>query len=204
MKAYTRGFTLIEVMIALFIFTLLATITSGVLYRSLQTREHINQINKTLGDIQMSVNFLSQDITQMINRPIHAEGQRLPAFIGDTNTIEFTQSRMLNPHNLEKRSTLLRVAFICENRQLIRRIYQPLDTLKRVVISDMVLLTDIDTCQFAYLNHALQIIHSWSTAVPGFGNEDSDFPKAIQWSLGIKKWGTMTLLFPVYIYDKSV
>lgn len=189
-----NGFTLIEILVALAIFALLATMTSGALFRALQTRTHLVKQSEVLHTLQFTLALLERDTTQAVNRPIRGEESRLfPAFIGQPHYLEFTRGGQANPQN--KQSTLLRIAYLCQNGQLIRRTFPQLDTPNRNQVADEILLTHLTHCQFAYLNAPLQILSDWRAGALTQTQQNEPFPKAIQVNLTHEIWGKFISLF---------
>lgn len=159
---HKRGFTLIEVLIALAIFAILATITSTVLFNSLNMRKRINVQTKRLEALQLTVTLMQRDIAQFANRAIRTDNMQLiPSFVGNTDSIELTRGGNINPNSQEKRSTLKRIAYVCRNQQLIRRSWSALDPVNYPKAQEKTLLSGLKKCQFSYLNATLQTLPNW-------------------------------------------
>src|SRR5688500_612047 len=122
------GFTLMEILIALAVFAILATITSSSLFYAFNTKARVaEQINR-LTTLQLAIIQMERDSQQIVLRTVHGnEMQTFPVFIGEPQYLEFTRGGIANP-NHEKRSTLKRVAFLCQNNKLLRRTWPILDT----------------------------------------------------------------------------
>src|SRR5688500_2148990 len=109
-----RGFTLIEILIALAIFAILATITSSILYYTFNIRSHLLQRSNEIDALQLTIAFLQQDINHIVLRAVRSNNMQLiPAFIGQSRYLEFTRDGISNPGAVDKRSNLQRVALIC-------------------------------------------------------------------------------------------
>lgn len=194
MKKIT-AFTLIEILIALFIFSILATITSSALYHAFTTREKLDQQTARLTELQLSISLLQSDIQQFSFRPIREKNfiQR-NAFVGQSQYIEFTRGGLINPQ-AEKRSTLQRVAYLCENNQLIRRIWPVVDTERPDQYQDKTILENLNSCQFAFLSNKLEVLEEWrGNALATLNNQES-VPKAVQFKLNSPDWGKGSFLF---------
>lgn len=192
-----NGFTLIEILIAITIFAILATLTSSILYYAFNTRERVMEQTNRLASLQLAMSLLERDAIQIINRQIRRnEMQLVSAFIGRDNYTEFTRGGLPNPDSLEKRSTLSRIGLLCQDNQLIRRSWPSLDSINKDQYSDKVLLTDLTQCKFSYLNKTLQVLSEWQESV---GNQEQvePLPKAIQLNLTLKYWGKMSILLPI-------
>ncbi|TAL65624.1 MAG: type II secretion system protein GspJ [Legionella sp.] len=190
------GFTLIEILIALTVFAILATITSTALYNAFTTRSRVNAQAERLNTMQLAISIIQQDTTQAITRAIRGNEMRLfGVFIGRKNYTEFTRDGFINPQSIEKRSTLKRVALVCQDDQLIHRTWESLDVPDRNVFEDKVLLDGLTECRFNYVNKTLQVLNEWrEQSMTGSANPEP-FPKALQVNLKLKDWGAMNMLF---------
>lgn len=201
-----RAFTLIEVLIALVVFAILATITSSAMYYAFTTRTRVTEQAERLMDLQLAISLIERDISQIANRPVRGDSMQLfPAFVGKAAYVELTRGGMSNPGATEKRSTMKRVAILCENGQLIRRSWAVLDAPLRANFENKVLLNHISACHFSYLNDHLQLLNEWrANTLPNKPNSLM-FPKAVQLSLTLSDWGKGSFLFilPEGLYAKK-
>lgn len=203
-----RGFTLIEILIALTIFAILATLTSSSLYYAFNTRTQVNLQADRLNQLQLAVSLLQQDLSQIIDRAVRGNEMRLfPAIIGQNQYLEFTRDGMANPQSQNKRSHLKRVALVCLEGNLIRRTWLVLDPINRNNYEDKILIDNLNACAFNYLNQNLQPLPDWHQSGEFFGAAQpvDIFPKAIQIKLNLKNWGKMDLLFiiPGMLYEST-
>ncbi|KTD41113.1 GspJ family T2SS minor pseudopilin variant LspJ [Legionella parisiensis] len=191
-----NGFTLIEILIALTVFAILATITSSVLYNAFTTRTRVNEQSERLNELQLAISLIQQDTRQTVERPIRSnEMQLLPAFIGQTNYVEFTRDGNINPGSIEKRSTLKRVAYACQQGTLLRRTWNSLDIINQKNYEDKILLNRLNNCHFGYLNQNLQILPEWREQAVTLNQRKEPFPKAIQFNMTLQDQGEVNLLF---------
>lgn len=138
------GFTLIEVMIALFILTIVGVMTSTGLNTAMRTHEHIEEKSKTIHELQLAMMIIEQDIQQIINRPILNEaGFESPAVITLDNYLEFTRSGWINPFEMNERSTLQRVAYLLDDNNLVRISWKVLDRYSRTKIESQLLISNV-------------------------------------------------------------
>lgn len=194
MKAYT----LIEVLIALSVFAILASITTSVLYKAFDSRARVYLQAKKLNELQLIMSLLQRETTQITDRGIHANQMRsFPAFIGQPNYIEFTHRGAVNPGFQYQRSTLKRVAYLCQNGQLIRRVWERLDQPDRQQYQDAPLLTKLTQCGFSYLSRNHQILSEWRENAMAQNQTREPLPIAIQLNVTFKDWGNLNLLFPI-------
>lgn len=98
MKA--RGFTLVEMLVALTIFALMSVLAYRGLDAVLETRAHLADDNRRWRDIALTLAQLEQDLGMAVNRPVRdAGGIELPALVGDsqpvgTEAVQLGVSRM--------------------------------------------------------------------------------------------------------------
>jgi general secretion pathway protein J len=200
------GFTLLEILIALTIFALLATITSSSLYYAFSTRTKVNLQADRLNTLQLAISIIQQDTSQIIDRAIRGNEMRLfPTLVGQPEYMEFSRDGIINPKSLDKRSTLKRVAITCLDGTLIHRTWNSLDPIDRNKYQDRVLIDNIDSCHFNYLNHNLQSLPEWREQALDEEQKKEVFPTALQLNLKLKDWGEINLLFiiPEALYGSS-
>lgn len=78
-----RGFTLVEMLVALTIFALMSVLAYRGLNAALQTRAHLTEDNRRWRDIALTLAQLEQDMGLAVDRPVRGSGGLpLPAFIG--------------------------------------------------------------------------------------------------------------------------
>lgn len=209
------GFTLIEVLIALTLFAILAAITSSSMYYAFNARSRVSAQADRLNALQLTIALIKQDIEEIAARPIRGtEVHLLPSFLGLSNYIELTRAGLPNPNGAEKRSTLKRIALLCLDNQLIRRSWSTLDAPNRDIFEDKVLLGNLDDCHFAFLDTSLQLLNEWrinSMPTPPTTNSPTTnapttikmLPKAVQLTLALPNWGKGTFLFivPEALYE---
>lgn len=128
-KKNQLGFTLIEILIALSIFAVIAVIGSLVLRHLLETHAHIQKKEARLREVMTAMAIVRHDITQMIARPVtDTSGSELPALLIPNRTqLEFTRTGYSNPLRAN-RSTMQRVAYVFSDHALYRKtwnIYPP-------------------------------------------------------------------------------
>lgn len=198
MNILNRGFTLIEVLIALMVFAILATITSSAMFYAFDTRSRINAYADQLTLLQLAVHLIEQDTNQIIDRPVRGNNMRtFPSFTGTNDYIEFTRAGFVNPLQKSHRSTLKRVAYLCVNTSLIRRSWAQLDTPNRMEYEDRIILKDLAACEFNYIDNKQQSYSEWLATVVNTTQEQQPFPSVIKLRVVIEEWGELPLLFIV-------
>jgi general secretion pathway protein J len=193
-----KGFTLIEILIALTVFAILASITSSTLYYAFNTRARVNEQSERLSTLQLAISLLQQDISQVVERAIRGDEMRLfPIFVGRPDYMEFTRDGDVNPGSIEKRSTLKRIAYVCQEGELLRRTWDSLDPANRNKHADKLLIDNLTACHFGYLNQNVQVFPEWRADAVNQNQNKESLPKAVQVNLTLRNQGEINLLFTI-------
>lgn len=160
-----RAFTLIEVMVSLAIFAILAALCYGALGRTLESAEMLNGRMDRLQAIQRTMRLLTEDLQQLAPRPIRDElGESFrPAL--DTGfqsgfALELTHGGWSNPIVLP-RGTLQRSAYRMEDDELIRYHWMVLDRTLANQPAEVVLLDGVESILFRFLEANGQWTEQW-------------------------------------------
>lgn len=108
-----KGFTLIEALISMFIFSWIGLASYQMLDQVVLSQEINKKSSKVLANMQRVSWQLSRDFRQMVSRPITDElGDEIATIVvdGESNLIEFTRTGWVNPLKWP-RSDLQRVAY---------------------------------------------------------------------------------------------
>ncbi|MCL9684614.1 GspJ family T2SS minor pseudopilin variant LspJ [Legionella maioricensis] len=203
---HNKGFTLIEILIALTVFAILATITSSSLYYAFTNRTRVNAQAERLNALQLAISLIQQDTTQTVERAIRGNEMHLfPVFVGQPQYLELTRDGNINPQSFEKRSNLKRIALVCMDGSLLHRTWPSLDPANRKTYEDKVLLNNVTNCHFNYLNQSLQLLPEWREQAVTQDQGKEPLPKAIQINITLPEWGEMNLLFviPAALYAST-
>ncbi len=212
-----KGFTLLELLVAMAIFALLSIMAYAGLDSVLNTRRVLEENMDRLSEVQKSVLFISRDLRQIVDRGIRDQyGDYQPALAAsalnvglDTPVIEFTHSGYSNPLGA-KRSHLQRTAYHLKDNVLYRDSWQVLDRAQDSRPYKARLCGNIESIGFRYLDKNGEWHTQWppvnsttgaTGASPGGQNSAnapaasaSLLPLAIEFSLRFNDWGTITRL----------
>lgn len=190
------GYTLIEIMVALAVFAILATITSGIMYHVFDTRARVAKQAEQLDQLQLIMTLFTHDTVQFVPRSIRTkDDHNFPMFIGTNEYTEFTRGGLVNPHAQAQRSTLKRIAYLCKNKQLIRRSWENVDMLDRDSFEDKLLLDNLEDCFFTYMSRNHENLPEWHSYERTDQQHREQLPAAIQLTINPFAWGKMELLF---------
>lgn len=152
------GFTLLEILIAMFIFTITSIILTGTLHKILNNQARIEQRAQAFSKLQFSLLLLSRDISQAVRRPIlDKDNSEQPAFWGTSSEMTFTHAGLSNPSYQLTRSTLERTRYLLKDNMLIRESWATLDQPPDTEPTQRILLKNVSQLQITYFdpqNHA--------------------------------------------------
>lgn len=137
------GFTLVEVLIAMFIFALITAGTITALTGSLRGKAQMNERLEALSRIETARALMKSDFANIRLLPVRdAYGGKAPYLLsgGIDNLVSFTRGGRNNPGGLETRSEFQRVTYIFEDGNLIRRALSHADPAPQTGTVDRVLL----------------------------------------------------------------
>lgn len=141
-----KGFSLIEITVAMVIFAVISSISYTLLTSVVKTRERLQQSTESIRQIQTALTVMNRDMLQLVNRPVlNEEGELLPAFYIDNedNILEFTRAGLPNPFKL-KRSTMQRVRYLLIDNTLVREFWSVLDRPPDSPVGQMILLPNVE------------------------------------------------------------
>lgn len=186
------GFTLLEILIALFIFTILSLLFAQNLRNMINVQEGIYRHSDRLHQLQLSLLLLSRDIEQVINRPIlTTNGQQESAFIGSSRSIIFTHLGFANSLvNRSLHSTMQRVQYVVDDNFLWRKVWLAVDQAPSSLPKTRRLLT-VEKVRFQFLDKEGRFHHVW----PVEGNQKQPLPRAVRVILTLPHWGSISQLY---------
>jgi len=196
------GFTLLELLVALAIFAVIAVMAYSGLDTVLTARQQTDQHATQLARLQMAFIWLGRDIEQHINRPIRDQyGDRQATLQGTISQMELTRAGWRNPAQ-QQRSSLQRVAYHLEEKTLWRSYWRVLDRAQDAVPIRMGLLKEVNEIQLRYLDEHLRWHEQWpplnfSNGAPNEQANSNQTLKAIEVTLTVEKWGRLTRLFRI-------
>lgn len=203
----SRGFTLIEIMVAVLIAAILAAMAFTAMSEALDHRETIRVRTARLAAVQATMRSLVQDFSQLQPRPVRepiGDGFQA-ALIGATAAspeVVFTRGGWSNFAG-EARSNLERVRYALRNGVLYRDHWTVLDAQLEPQPVSRQLLDDVKDFQVRYMDNARNWQDAWppqSPTVPDSTTSQRQLrwrPIAVEVTLELKDWGTLTRVIEV-------
>jgi len=196
---HQTGFTLLELLVALGIFALLAAMAYSGLNSVMTARQITTQHAERLSQLQMAFLWLGRDIEQAVDRSIRDEyGTTRFAMVGvETGRyqLELTRTGWRNPAG-RARSSLQRVAYGLSDGNLMRVYWNVLDRAQDSKPLESVLLDGVEKLELRFLNASNKWQISWPSNQPG-GLVSTTPPRAVEITLETKAEGRITRLFRV-------
>ncbi|HEX4481107.1 MAG TPA: type II secretion system minor pseudopilin GspJ [Rudaea sp.] len=181
-----RGFTLVEILVALVVFATMAALAYGGLQSVARTRGELARQEDAFRDLVRTIDLLNRDLGETVARPVRgASGQTLAAFIGAPDHIELTRLGFANPQ-AEQRSNLERVMYELDDQSLKRGRFAVLDRASDTQPQINDTHVTLDELRFRYLNHSGQWSEVWPTP-----QSTEVLPRAVQWNLRSKVYGEL-------------
>lgn len=190
----SRGFTLLEILIALFIFAILALLLSNALHNIIGVQSRTETNADRLHETQIALLRMSRDISQAINRPIfNAAGREEAGFVGKPTSFTFTHAGVSNADGRVLRSTLQRVNYFIDGKTLWRNTWAVLDQAPQSTPTKRALLDDLESASFEYLDSKNVFHPEW----PAKSGPKELLPRAVKINFVITKWGKLSQLYVI-------
>ena len=216
-----RGFTLLEVLVAIAIFALISAMAYSGLANILRADEHINKERAAWRELALLYLRMEEDIGQACPRTIRdTYGVTLPAMQAQATdsralgapAIEFTRGGIFLPMFEEPetpqtpaqvkrpvRSDLQRVAYRLNEGVLSRLTWPDLDRAPQSRPQETVMLKDVTEFQLRYYAPKAGWVDKWPmTAANGLPVSMTDLPSGVEVRLVLKGRGELKRLFLIH------
>lgn len=203
-----RGFTLIELMVAVFITAILFAIGYGAVNQAVKNREALEAQQDRLIAIQTAMRTIAQDVNQMAMRPIRdpTGNDMLPVITANGSNqqrlVEFTRGGWANPAGVQ-RPALQRVVYLFEENTLRRQYWPVLDPLLSTDPIKKDLCTGVKSVKFRYMDVSRTWRDTWppsTTVTTGVGGVNPNMrlrPVAVEVTIELNDWGKIVRVLEV-------
>jgi len=188
-----KGFTLLEIMIALFIFSIVSVMLTGALHHIIQTHGRVTARAETLEELQHALLLFSRDIEQTTHRPIVTANNSIEGFVGNDKQVRFVHANYNNPTGEFKKANLQRSQYTFNKDKFMRTVWSMLDQTPLSKSEDQVLLENVTQIKLAYLDNQ----NHWQNRWPLSSNAKQTLPKAVRIILKLKDWGTLSQIYQI-------
>ncbi|MBL8549597.1 MAG: type II secretion system minor pseudopilin GspJ [Hyphomonadaceae bacterium] len=178
------GFTLVEALVSLFVFSLVAGGCVVMLGQAVESQRRIGVSEASLRQLQTARALLESDLMQIVQRPVRtADNARTPPFVGGDASLPlaFVRASAEPDPTLGAVSSLVYVRYFVRDRQLIRASRSELDATEATPESERVLL-DAQNVRFAFYDGA-NWVEQWS---PG-----GRLPRAVALTAELPRYGAV-------------
>jgi general secretion pathway protein J len=203
------GFTIVEVMIAIFISAIMFAIGYGAINQALADRDELNASQDRVTEIQRGMRVVAQDFAQIIARPARdtaGTGQLTPAVQAtgsDGTLLTFSRAGWSNPAGLQ-RPAEQRVRYRFVDGSLVRDHWLAMDPALNTEPRQRVLFTRITSVEVRFLEPAAR---AWRTDWPAVSisgpvspanvSQLMTRPLAIEYTVVFEDWGRVQRVFEV-------
>lgn len=152
------GFTLIEMLVSLFIFSLLSVGTMTAMSNTIATKTRVNEGVEALNALQASRAIMRADFSRLSLRERRDILGSFDPYVVTTDTdalIDFTRLGRENPLGLEQRGDAERVAYYFEDNALIRKSWGSANPDVSSRPRETVLFENLDTVRVEFLSEDL-------------------------------------------------
>ncbi|MEJ1340407.1 MAG: type II secretion system minor pseudopilin GspJ [Candidatus Sedimenticola sp. (ex Thyasira tokunagai)] len=188
------GFTLLELLVAISIFTIMSMMAYGGLHTLLTTRDHTDRAAEQFAMLQSTFLFMQQDLAQAVGRGTRDEfGDNQPPFSGGNSDelLAFVHGGAMGLESVYM--PLQHVAYRLDGEQLQRLSWPVLDRTQGSE-PDILDLTD------GVLGVAARFSHDeWQDSWPqrDSGEDQPVLPRAVEVVLMTERWGEIRRTFLV-------
>ena len=196
MRRSQHAFTLIEILVALFIFALVALISGQLLSRTLSAQDQLQDRGERLALVHRAMQIVQRDLLQLTNRPIRNSDdlERLgPLLINTDGFLEMTRMGWRNPLR-HSRSEMQRISYRLEDEKLIRGYWHILDRGYDAEPAFQTMLEDVKRVEFYVLDIQGEEHKFWP---PMRQNEQVADPIAIILRIEIAPFGVIERIWQV-------
>ncbi len=196
-----KGFTLLELVIAIGIFALMSAMAYGGLNSVMNTRAYADVQADRLAQLQKAFLIIGRDIEQAIARPVRDNyADVLKPISGGgygSSILELSRTGRANPM-AQQRSHLLRVAYAVQEDQLLRRVWPVLDRALDTEPYEGLMLEGVKAVDLRFMDVDRQWQAQWPQPdLSGSDTASPAMPRAVEITIDLEDWGRVRRIFEV-------
>lgn len=183
-----RGFTLVEMLVALSIFAMIAAMGVGLLRSSVDTQDAVQQRLKGMSGLNRVRALMANDLAQAVQRPTRGpSGDNVPAFVGSPTGFAFVHAGAGDGEGSSARPAVERVGYALSGGEWQRAVQPMLDG---TALSDGDrLIGDVTAVAVRYRDETGNWNESWNS------DPEDRLPRAVEVRLSRAGRAPLTLLF---------
>ncbi len=193
MKSMQRGFTLLEILIAIAVFSVLSMAAYQVLQGVMTSDKISSEHSEKLKQMQRAMMIIERDMTQMVARTTRNGAEpngsllRAGKYVAESESdgIDFVRLGWSNPQGQLPRSNLVRVAYRIKENNLERLYFLYPDTVSGQEPEVQVLIKDVNSLTLRYWDKSWQA--SWT--------KKDKLPAGIAMEFDFEAYGVISRLF---------
>jgi general secretion pathway protein J len=199
----SRGFTLLELMVAMVVFSILSMIAYRGLDAVLDSRQAIEATAQRLERLQFALSLIERDLGQAVRHEMRDRGRGMvPAFeAAGSDRVEFTRSGYSN-FSGAPRSELQRVAYVLKEDALVREVWTLRERAADGRPREAEIMQGVSGLRMRFMDTDRRWQSSWRPS--GQGRQAHVLPLALEMNLELEKEGVirrLILLPEGYITD---
>lgn len=201
-RTYEDGFTLIEVLVSLFIFALLSVGTMMALFQTMETQRRLNDASAELNELQQMRAIIFADMEAMVLRENRDGLGGFEPFLLTTDgeaMLTFTRRGRENPGGLSPRGDVQRVSYFFREGEFIRSSLPHENPAQIVTPTERVLMDGLRSVELSGLieqRGQIQRIRNWRITRTATGQSVAA-PTAVEFLLTYENGAVVPHLFEI-------
>lgn len=194
MKPSMKGFTLIEVLLAIAIFAVISLASFSLLDGVMRAKQGVEEKQKGIAQLQRVWLLMERDFLQLARRSIRIDGERpqvkflfteASPFVGRETQIAFVRHGWTNPGMALPRSEMQSVAYVVEEETLKRLHFNFVDSIVDQEPKERELIAGVQELVVRYYYG-----EEWKEELP-----EGQWPRAIEVTIKTENYGELVRKF---------